>query len=199
MFFTPIDEWMSSTRSAIYRRSAPLQKLDAAIAAANLADENMDDLLREHFDCFGRSSPAGQAAIALEEGRRKEAVAEVKKAFDDWASDQTRKHQDWRNSVRNSSGAVATLYKQIVYLSAQYPSADTQSALNILIEERLPMYCAFRHSKSPERQGCQGKRKEKRSDDCLQLVQVGGQPEAQHSHAAPFVVQRALWHHYVQN
>jgi len=136
MFFVPVDQWMSLTSNVLSRRSDYLKKLDRAIANANLVDDNMNALLRQHTDVFGQQSAVGRAAIALEEGRRKAAIAEVKSAFNAWAGDQTRKGQDWRNSGRNAKGAVTTLYNQIVYLSRQYPSADVQAGLNHVIEQR---------------------------------------------------------------
>jgi hypothetical protein len=58
-----------------------------------------------------RSDPLKKldAAIAAHDKDKKEAP--VKKAYDDWRFDQSRKGQKWRESVRNEKGAMSNLWK----------------------------------------------------------------------------------------
>jgi hypothetical protein len=136
MFFTPIDEWLQQTRSLVYSRSEPLKKLDAAVKEANAVNDELENSMSEHFDSFGFKTPFDKLMVELAQSRLAAAVATVKQAFDDWANDQTRRGKNWRKSGRNDSGAVTTLYNQIVYLSAQHPSASTQAALDVITEQR---------------------------------------------------------------
>ena len=60
----------------------------------------------------------------------------MRDAFDRWVSDQSRKGQKWRVSVRKQQGAVSKLYDQVGALSVRYPAPDTGGALAGVIAAR---------------------------------------------------------------
>ena len=160
MFFVPIKQWMSDTSSWRHSRSEPLKKLDAAIAAANQVDTDDETVILFYRGALNVTSEAVKSASKLEEAKRKAAVASVNRAFSAWAADQTKKGQDWRTSVRNSSGAITVLFDQLVHWRRIYPGEDTGVALAMVIEQqnntsravrRLRMHCPFGYGKSSQR------------------------------------------------
>lgn len=137
MFFISYDEWMDLTRSRLSARSDTLKALDKAIKEAEEASED-DNTVMQWFADGGADSnpPAVKAAIDIEKAARGVAVADVRKAFNAWTSDQARRGQDWRTSVRNEKGACQRLADQIAYWTRVYPDAGERAALDFLIEQR---------------------------------------------------------------
>ena len=136
MFLTPIDDWLQQTRSAVYSRSEQLKALDNAIRDGNLVNDRMEEALSEHIDGFGYRSAFGKLMVELADSQRAAAVNAAYGAFEAWAATQAGKTNGWRDSSRNSSGAVTTLWKQLTYLRGLYPVPGTQEALNVIIEKR---------------------------------------------------------------
>jgi hypothetical protein len=136
MLFMPIEEWLSQTSSWRHARSDSLKALDSAITSANLTDASGDASLVRYLGRTGDFSESEKSALALDDSLRKWAIASVQKAFVAWAMTQTRKGQDWRDSVRNGSGAVTTLHKQLSYWQTRYPAPDTQAALALVVKAR---------------------------------------------------------------
>lgn len=132
MFFTPIDQWLRQTAHALSPRSPALQKLDEAIRRANIREAEG----REELADLTANSRFHNNAQTQQETLNKAAVQEVRDAFDRWVSDQSRKGQKWRDSVRNQRGAVSKLYDQIDALSVRYPAPDTGGALAGVIAAR---------------------------------------------------------------
>ncbi len=137
MFFIPYTEWMDLTRSALSARSPALKALDQAILDAEDASEDDADVMRWFVDGGTDSMPvAVKAALEIEKAARSLAVANVRKAFEAWTADQTRKGQDWRKSVRNGKGAVQKLADQLAFLTRTYPDQGERAAMDYMIEER---------------------------------------------------------------
>ena len=135
MFFIPYDEWMELTYSRTSARSDALKALDHAIAEAEDASED-DETVMRRFAYAGEPPAAGRVALEIEKAARGVAVAEVRKAFNAWTADQTRKSQDWRKSVRNERGAITRLAEQIAYWSRTLPDRDERAALQYMVEQR---------------------------------------------------------------
>jgi hypothetical protein len=136
MFFIPYDQWMEKTRSRLSSRSPALKNLDSALAEAEKVSEDDANILEWFQGGVGAMSPAAKAALEIEKARRGDAVTLVRRAFNAWVQDQTKKGQDWRKSVRNECGAVQTLCDQIGYWTRTFPNESERAALDFIIAER---------------------------------------------------------------
>jgi hypothetical protein len=111
--------WMEGTASWRHGRSDSLKALDAAILAAEECNEDDSALMAHLAETIrtGSGTPSGpvKAALDIEDARRKDAVANVDKAFANWAGDHTSSSKDWRKSVRNEKGTIDALYNALLY------------------------------------------------------------------------------------
>jgi len=136
MFFIPYDEWMAKTRSRLRARSDALKELDKAILGAEQCSADDAAVMAWFGAGIEYMKPEAKEAMEIEKANRALNVEIVRKAFNAWTTEQSRKGQDWRNSVRNESGAVKLLAEQIAYWTSRYQDKGMQAALQTLIEER---------------------------------------------------------------
>lgn len=137
MFFIPYEEWMELTRSRVYSRSDALKALDKALHDAEEACAEDETVMRWFRDGGPDSMPAAvKAAMDIEKAARGVAVAEVRKAFTAWCESQSRRGQDWRESVRNERKACEKLAEQIAYWTRQFPNPSERVALDELRKQR---------------------------------------------------------------
>ena len=134
-----IDEWMKATYSRIYSRSDALKALDKAIAEAGIINQEVDQSQYIFRSRTGKLSELDKNSIAIGEEKRALALAAVRKAFDKWVDTQTRKGQDWRDSGRNSSGAVTRLYDQLKYFGGKYLSESDEACIAVIVKNRSDM------------------------------------------------------------
>lgn len=139
MFLISIDEWMKATHSRIYSRSDALKVLDKAIADAGTINQEVDQSQYIFMSRSGRLSESDKNSIAIGEKKRALALAAVRKAFDKWAATQTSKGQNWRDSGRNSSGAVNSLFEQLKYFGSKYLSESDEAAIAEIVKNRSQM------------------------------------------------------------
>lgn len=139
MFLISIDEWMKATYSRIYSRSDALKALDKAIAEAGIINQEVDQSQYIFMSRTGKLSELDKNSIAIGEKKRALALAAVRKAFDKWVDTQTRKGQDWRDSGRNSSGAVTRLYDQLKYFGGKYLSESDEACIAVIVKNRSDM------------------------------------------------------------
>lgn len=136
MFFTPSQEWLTTTADWRYSRSDTLKKLDAAIASANQTYESESSFKRYNEALIDATPEYRAAAAKLSDALIEVAFKSVNQAFSAWAADQTRKGNPWRESARNASGAVTKLFDQLVYWRRIYPGEDVNGALQVLRLQR---------------------------------------------------------------
>jgi hypothetical protein len=139
MLLISIDEWMKATHSRIYSRSDALKVLDKAIADAGTINQEVDQSQYIFMGRTGRLSESDKNSIAIGEKKRALALTAVRKAFDKWAATQTSKGQNWRDSGRNSSGAVNSLFEQLKYFGSKYLSESDEAAIAVIVENRSQM------------------------------------------------------------
>ena len=139
MSLISIDEWMKATYSRIYSRSDALKALDKAIADVGIVNQEVDQSQYIFMSRTGKLSESDKNSIAIGEEKRALALAAVRKAFDKWVDTQTIKGQNWRDSGRNSSGAVTRLYEQLKYLGSKYLSKSDQACIEVIVKSRSLM------------------------------------------------------------
>ena len=139
MLLISIDEWMKATHSRIYSRSDALKALDKAIADAGTINQEVDQSQYIFMSRTGKLSESDKNSIAIGEEKRALALAVVRKAFDKWVDTQTIKGQDWKNSRRNSSGAVTRLYEQLKYFGCKYLSKSDETCIAVIVKSRSQM------------------------------------------------------------
>ncbi len=136
MFLISIDEWMKATYSRIYSRSDALKALDKAIADAGTVNNEVDQSQYIFMSRTSRLSESDKNSIDIGEKKRAIALTEVRKAFDKWVAAQTSKGQNWRDSGRNSSGAVTRVFEQLKYFGGKNLSDSDQTAIAAIVESR---------------------------------------------------------------
>ena len=115
-------EWLRATGADKTTRSSTLQQLDEAIERANLRREP-------------EPLPPPNASSALLEKHKKNtefcvaALRDVDRALNAWMSDQWKKrpNEGWHGSVRNQSGAIEQLVRELWNLQSKYdPGGPTK-------------------------------------------------------------------------
>jgi hypothetical protein len=119
-FIMSIDDWKAGTYSRVYSRSTELKAIDAAIQACNNTDDADVDTVMTAFAQLGQRSEQAQIVLQLQEAQQKLALKGLIKAFNTWATKETRSGHAWRSSSRNSNGTVGTLHSQMVYWDKKF-------------------------------------------------------------------------------
>lgn len=110
-------DWMRNTYRFFGSRSSQLRQLDEAILKAERISAELDSLEDDAEELFHRGLAVDRAE-KVREAMEIEAYKVVRRAFEAWAKSEG----DWRQSSRDSQGAMSTVYQRLMDLQKKYPS-----------------------------------------------------------------------------